>query len=290
METKQEPLVMNELKRKITSFSANKDELLKLFKKLEERNYAAGEIEVSNFKQMDQSKEEYEKSKEALKNSFKTQICVTGTDGEQIIGAISEVFNSPNFPDKLKSILVSSDSSFQFNYDIKPRNHFTLFIDFNKPQILDLSFLPSQATPNESNIYVRGFDATWVHGVFSEANNFIDRHSSKFTWIHRHSIYDLLVWLLGLPFGFWTVYNLSGLLDKVFGSLSQFLLSAVYVYVFLASLLIFRLAFHYARWVWPLVEYQSPKNEAYKHRITIVAIYIGLIGKLLYDLIKIILS
>jgi len=288
METKQEPLVRNELKRKITSFSANKDELLKLFKKLEERNYAAGDIEVSNFKQMDQSKEEYEKSKEALKNSFKTQICVAGTDGEQIIGAILEVFNSPNFPDKLKSILVSSDSLFQFNYGIKPRNNFTLFIDFNKPQILDFSFLPSQATPNESNICVTGFDATWVHGVFSEANNFIDRHSSKLTWIHRHSIYDLLLWLLGLPFGFWVVYNLSGFLDKVFGSLSQFIRSAVYVYVFLASLLIFRLAFHYARWVWPLVEYQSPKDKAYKHRITIVTIYIGLIGKLLYDLIKII--
>lgn len=288
--TKQEPMIMNELKRGIKSFSANKEELLRFFKKLEERNYTACDIEISNFKQLDQSSEDYEKNKEEIKNSFKTQINVNGTAGEQIIGDISDVFNSPNFPDKIKSILVSSSSSFQFKYGIKPRNHFALFIDFNKPQMLDFSFLPSQATPNESNICVTGFDASWVHGVFSEASSFIDQHSSKSTWIHKHSIYDLLVWCFGLPFGFWTTYKLSDFLNSIFGKFSIFVQNAAYVYVFLASLILFRLLFHYARWAWPLVEYRSPKNAALKHRISLSVIILGIVGDLIHDLLKAIFS
>ncbi|KKL48448.1 hypothetical protein LCGC14_2325400, partial [marine sediment metagenome] len=65
-----------------------------------------------------------------------------------------------------------------------------------------------------------------------------------------------------------------------------FVQNAAYVYVFLASLIFFRLLFHYARWVWPLVEYRSPRNAALKHRVTLGIITLGIVTTLIYDLVK----
>jgi hypothetical protein len=108
------------------------------------------------------------------------------------------------------------------------------------------------------------------------------------TWLHRHSIYDFLVWGLGLPFGFWMSYRFSGILTKIVGGFSSFVLNGSYVYVFFASLVIFRLLFHYARWVWPLVEHKSSKNKAIKHQIVLGTITLGLLTTFIVDLIKII--
>jgi hypothetical protein len=52
-------------------------------------------------------------------------------------------------------------------------------------------------------------------------------------------------------------------------------------------LVFFRLLFHYARWVWPLVEYQSSKNKSGKHQFAIVTIALGIASALIWDLIKI---
>ncbi len=286
MEQKQETLIRNRLTRKINSFSANKENLLKLFKILQDRSYAAGDIEVTHFKQMNQSDEEYEKNKETLKDAFELKLTVMSTDGQELWGSISDIFDSPNFPDDIKSIYVASDTALQVTYNWPTRNSFKLFLDFTRPKPLDLSFLPSQATPNESNITVEGYDATWVHGVFNEFNNFIDKYNAKLTWIHMHSIYDLLVWAMGLPFGFWVVYKLSPFLNNIFGTFSVFVQSASYVYIFLASLIGFRLLFHYARWIWPMVEYQSLKSTALKHRVTLGAIILGLVSSIIYDILK----
>jgi len=289
MEEKRESLVRNNLTRQIKSFSVEKGDLHQLFNILRERNNAAGDIELAKFKKMDQTDEVYEKNKKFLKESFELKLTVSGTDGRELYGSVSEIFDSPNFPDDLGSIFVSSDITLHTAYNLHARNYFQLLLDFNKPQVLDLSFLPSQATPNASNICVTGYNATWVHGLFNEFNNFIDKHPSRLPWIHRHSVYDLLLYIFGLPFGFWMTYKLSGILNKVFGTFSVFIQSASYVYVFFVSLVIFRLLFHYARWIWPLVEYQGGGNRALKHRITLVALALGIISGVIYDVIKFII-
>jgi hypothetical protein len=201
------------------------------------------------------------------------------------LGGISEIFDSTNFPDQLKSVYVNSEIPLKIiNY--YPRNSFELFLDFSKPELFNLSFIPSQATPNASNILVQGYDATWVHGVYNEFTNFIKKYPAKLTWLHKHSIYDFLVWVFGFPFGFWVTYRLSNILNEIFGKFSNFVQSASYVYVFLASLIIFRLLFDYARWVWPLVEYRSSANIGQKHRIIIGLITIGLVSAFIYDILK----
>lgn len=283
-----ETLLINSETKLIRSLCIGKDDLFKLCNLLQERNNAAGKIEIENFKQLNQTDEEYENSKKAIQKSFELKITARGIGGQELFGSISEVFGSPNFPDQLASFFVNSSTMFNVNYNIPPRNHFQLLLDFSRPHVLNLSFLPSQETPNTSNIEVRGFDPTWVHGVFHEVTNFVNEHPSQLTWIHKHSVYDFSLFILGIPFGFWMVYRLSSVLNKIFAGVSVFVQNASYVYVFLISLFIWRIIFHYARWIWPLVEYQSPKSKATKHRVALIAICLGIIASVIYDVIKVV--
>jgi hypothetical protein len=283
---KQKPLVRNRLTWKIISFSGDKDNLNKLFQVLEERCHAAAEIEVNNFEQRDQPPDIYEQNKKTIREGFELKITVTSLDGKELWGGVSDIFDSPNFPDQIKSIYVNSEIPLKTIHNYSPRNSFEIFIDFSKPELFNLSLMPSQETPNASNIIVHGLDATWVHGLFNEFCNFIKEHPGKLKCLHKHSIYDLLVWGFGLPLSFWVSYKLSNIINAIFGKFSIFVQNAAYVYVFFVSLTLFRLLFHYARWVWPLIEYRSSKNKAQKHRIILGTITLGLVSKFIYDILK----
>ena len=286
MKDKQESIISTKLTRQIRSFSSGKDDLHKLFKILKERNDSARDIEVANFKQVDQTAEEYEENRQLLYDSFELKITINGSDGSQLYGSVSEIFESPNFPDRIQSIYLNSATVFQVRWNFLPRNRFELLLDFSKPRMLDFSFLPSQATPNPSAFAVSGYDKTWVHGVFNEVSAFIDNHHARGAWMHKHSVYDLLLYAIGLPFAFWVVYKSSGYVTRVFGGFSEFVKAACYVYIFLASLIVLRVLFHYARWLWPLLDYQTTSDKAAKHRVFLGAIVIGLITMFIYDLVK----
>jgi len=279
-------LLLNSESKLIRSLSIEKGDLLRLCNLLREINDAAGKIEIESFAQMDLSDEEYKERKRILQESFELRITVVGSDGQELFGTISEVFNSPNFPDQFTSIFISSDTVFSVRYKFQPRNYFHILFDFSKPPVLDMSFLPSVATPNTSSITVRGYNSIWVNGVFHEVNSFINKHPSKFNLIHKNSIYDFSLFIFGFPFGFWIVYRLSGVLNKIFAGISVIVQSASYVYVFLISLFIWRIIFHYARWIWPLVEYQNQKSKSAKHRNILIVICLGITAAVIYDIIK----
>lgn len=211
---------------------------------------------------------------------------MTGVDGRELLGPVEDTLRSSNFPEDLKSVFVSSDSILEGTYNYHPRNSVRLFLDFSRPDLLDFSVPPSRSTPNGSQVEVGGYDSTWVHGVFNEVNAFVRDHPLRMNWVHKNGIYDLLVWLIGLPLGFWLCYRLSASLNQLWGSQSTFLLSASYVYIVLLVLFGTRLLFGYVRWVLPLVQYQSPRNEALKHQIILGAIIVGLVSTIIWDVIK----
>jgi hypothetical protein len=62
--------------------------------------------------------------------------------------------------------------------------------------------------------------------------------------------------------------------------------SALYVYLFFISLSLLRVAFHYARWIWPLTEYRSSKNKSMKHKAVFAAICSSIGLRVLYDILK----
>lgn len=286
MDSIKQPRINNRLKMDVVSLSLDKEDLKKFCDILQERSNSAADIEVGLFEQREQTDAQYKANKEIIKNSFELKITISGKNGEELWGTIKEVFSSVNFPDEVKSLFVDSESTLRHVHNYIPNNSFKIFMDFNKPKIFDLSLLPSRSTPNESNIEVKGYDATWVNGVFSEIKKFINERSSTLSIVHAHSIYDILLWVLGLPASFWVCNKLSSQIESAFAPDNTFATSALYVYAFIATLFVFRVLFHYLRWVCPLVEYRSKGNKILVHRAILAVLCLGWFGQFIYDMAK----
>lgn len=277
-------LLINRLTKSITSFSVNKIDLKRLLDILQVRSYSACDIEcihVTNIVTPDN----IEKSKEDLKECSLLIITITGFDNIELTGPVEEIFNSVSFPERIKSLYLNSEIPYRSKFNYYPRNHFELLLDFSKPDIFDFSFQPSDKTPNGSRFKVQGYDNTWVNGVFYEINLFFQNNPAKFSRIHRSSFYDFLVWFFGIPFGFWVCSKISTYVEA---SLVQniFLKNAVYLYMFLISLFLIRIIFHYSRWVYPMIEFKTDKERSLIHRGILYSLLLGVIGSLLYDIFK----
>lgn len=286
MESTRQPRINNRQTMDVSSLSLDKDDLRRFCDILQERANSAAEIEVGLFQKNEQTDVQYEANQQTIRDSFQLKITISGKDGEELWGSIEDVFESANFPEQVKSLYVDSESTLRHVHNYYPHNSFKIFLDFGKPKIFDLSLMPSHGTPNESNIEVKGYDATWVNGVFSEIKKFIDDRSSTLSIVHSHSVYDILLWILGFPLSFWVCYKFSEKIESLFGVSNAFATSALYLYAFIATLFVFRVLFHYLRWVCPLVEYRSKGNRMLAHRALFVILSVGWFGQFLYDLAK----
>ncbi|NQS88613.1 hypothetical protein HQ584_02325 [Patescibacteria group bacterium] len=274
------------LSQAIRSFSIDKQDLRKLCNILQERSTAAGVIELEKYKKGGgQSEEGYEKDKKLMEEAFELKITISGSNGAELYGTIDEVFDSPNFPDKINSFYVNSESTLRGVYNWYPRNSFDLLLDFTKLKVFDFSLMPSQFTPNNSTFRVQGYEATWANGVFHEITNFINEKKAILSLVHNHSIYDILVWILGLPLAFWACGKTSKLIES-FSVFNVFIRNAIYVYIFFAMLLIFRILFHYLRWITPLVEFKYKNSKVILHRCIFGAILLAVLSSVVYDILK----
>lgn len=286
VETSKQPKIQNRQKMKVSSLSLDKEDMRKLCDILQERANSAATIEVNLFQKNNQTDEEYENNKKTLRESFELKVTIAGSAGEELWGSIEDVFNSVNFPEQVNSLYIDSESTLRHVHNYYPNNSFKIFLDFSKPKIFDLSFMPSHGTPNESEVEVKGYDATWVNGVFTEMKKFIDARGSTLSLVHNHSIYDILLWVLGFPLSFWVCSKASPYIGSSFGNGNPFITSALYLYAFVATLFLFRILFHYLRWVCPLVEYRGKGNSMLYHRALFGMLSIGWVGQFVYDTVK----
>lgn len=277
--------------KQIRSYSTDKAELRNLLEILQERAYAAYDIEVRHLYKIEQQNEGgLQEAKEDLREGFRLFITLSGADGTKLIGNIEEIFDSPNFPEDVKDIYFDTGTLLQNRHNYYPRNRIVLVIDFARPPVLNFSILPSLATDNESSITVNGKDVTWVNGVFQEILSHVSHHPSTLPWLHRHSVYDLLVWVFGLPLAFWICSKISHSIENNLHMYSPFLRSALYVYIFMLSLNLLRVAFHYARWIWPLTEFRCSRNRSLKHKAVFFAICTGIASTIICDFIKLLVE
>lgn len=276
-------VVRNKLSKKIASLSFDKDDLRRLLNILQARAKKASEIEYERF--VENKAERLDDIKNELEACAILKITIVGFHSEELFGTIDEVFDSISFPEAVKTIYVNSDLIYRSTYKYAPENSFQLFIDFSKPKVFDFSFQPSERTPNESEFIVQGADTSWVNGVFYEIDAYINSRKSKFSEIHKGSIYDFLVLFFGIPFGFYTCYQVLLLNINIFDA-NPFFQNIVLTYCFLLSLFILRILFHYFRWVYPMIEYKSKKDRSIAHQAALLSISLGIIGKVLFDMIK----
>ena len=288
MEQQNQAILTTELSEQITACAFSKADLQALCEKLQESSYEAADEEISHYNPIDRSPEQIRADKESLRLGFELQVAVRGIDDKVVDGTIPVVFNSPRFPDKVKSLYINSELNLRNLYNWFPRNRFELLLDFAKPGF-NLSLSPSGSTPNGSNILVSGRNETWVNGVYHAVMEFVKNRKTRRKFFHRHSVYDLLLACVSLPFAFSIAAKLSGVINSLFGQHSGILKSAAYVYVFYVLLLLFRILFDYARWIFPIVEYKESTNTAQKHRAILTIIALGILGNFIYDVIKLLL-
>lgn len=286
MEQQNQAILTTELSEQITACAFSKVDLQALCEKLQESSYEAAEEEISHYNPIDRPPEQILADKESLRLGFELQVAVRGIDDKVVDGTIPVVFNSPRFPDKVKSLYINSELDLRNLYNWFPRNRFELLLDFAKPEF-NLSLSPSGSTPNASKILVSGRNETWVNGVYHAVIEFVKNRKTRRQFFHRHSVYDLLLACVSLPFAFSIASKLSGLINDLFGEHSGILKSAAYVYVFYFSVLLFRILFDYARWIFPIVEYKESTDTAQKHRAILAAIILGVLGNFIYDVFKI---
>lgn len=276
-------ILRTELAKAINSLSFEKDELKKILTVLQTKANEACKIESDFLLTLNDLKGDIDIMKENLSKCSLLKVTIKGTKGEDLFGSVEEVFEANIFPDKIQSVYVNSEIPYVGQFSYHPRNFFQLFIDFSKPKIFDFSIQPSEKTPNNSHFKVEGYDATWVNGVFSELDKFFLNKRIKF--IHRTSAYDIIVWLIGIPFAFWCCFKLSPFINNFFIR-NTFLLSALFVYVFIASLLAIRMLFHYFRWVYPMIAFRNKNDKSIMHQSILYTITVGMFGKFLYDICK----
>ena len=290
MEQQNQAILTTELSQQITACAFSREDLKKLCEILQESSNAAAKEEIDHYTPLDRPPEQIRSDITLLKLGFELKVTVQGIDDQRVYGTISDVFNSPRFPDKVKNLYIDSAQYLRDFQNWYPRNRFELLLDFTKPELFNLSLSPSISTPNASHVLVTGLNSDWVNGVYRKVTDFIEQRRTHRQFFHRHSIYDLLLPCGCFPFAFSIAYKFSGLINNRFSGILQ---SVVYVYLFYLSLLSFRILFDYARWIFPIVEYKGvtntgQKDPAQKHRVFLYALFFAVFGNFLYDVIKIV--
>lgn len=235
MEQQNRAILTTELSEQITACAFTKEDLKTLCEILQESSRAAAEEEISYYAPLDRLAEQILADKKLLRSEFELKVTVRGTDENVLFGTIPVVFNSPRFPEKVKSLYIDSAQDLRNLYNWDPRNSFELLLDFTKPELFNLSLSPSISTPNASHIFVTGLNSDWVSGVYRKVTDFIKERRTQRRFLHRHSVYDALILCLGLPFVFYIAYKFSGWINSIFGEVSEIVKSAAYVYVFFLS-------------------------------------------------------
>jgi hypothetical protein len=238
------------------------------------------------FQQSTESDADFVARKLRVQNAFVTSVTVTARNDEKLTGNSAELFDAVNFPTDLRSIFYSTQSVPQAVLSHLPEDRVTLFLDFSQPPILDFGKLPTFATVNESNFEIAATDESWFVLSKTRLSDFFRERRSGYDWIHGAGVYDVLLYVFGLPLGIWGCVKLGNVFPSI-DNLTAIPRSLVYGYTFLLSLIVFRVAFSYCRWVLPKVEIEtSLRRSPFRNRGAWIVVLGALFWPGLYDVVK----
>ena len=265
-----------------------REDLARLYRIINDRQTEYGQTFVNQVLAQTpaESQEEFQARKDRVANSFVTTVNVTGSNNEIVSGSGEHFLASGNIPDNILTVFyttIAGPNAVGITREFL-QNRATLMLDFSRPTILDFTKLPTFATPNTSNFEIVASSEAWFTTLNTRLTQLFDERRTGFNWLHRQGIYDLLLFIVGLPFALWIDYRFSPIIDKL--KLATVLTVGLYVYLFFAGLFIFRGIFTYSRWVFPKVEIQSESSPPLRHRAVWAAIMIAVFGVAVSDAIK----
>jgi hypothetical protein len=238
------------------------------------------------FQMQGESDSDYAARRQRVFDAFVTSVSITEIHGDEVHGNSEAFFDSPNIPEKIRNVFMSTASVPQAILGKTPLCNIEVLLDFSQPSMLNFSGLPTLPTPNGSNFAISADDESWSTSASAKLGQFFDERKTTYDWLHRAGIYDALLVLLGIPLCLWAVFRVSDVLDKTKVALPSLLTNAIYIYVFILALYVFRILFSYTRWIFPKVELDSDlKSSPLRHRGLWAAIIVPLVVGILYDVI-----
>ncbi len=263
----------------LRGFTVSREELAGFYTKLQGKLDEAAELEIQNVnRRPNQTDAEFEGLKSEIRNAYKIHVTIEKPGEGTISYDSADIFNPDKFPDRVASVKFDSGFKFEAIAKVGPRNRFQILFDFSKPAAFDTTVFPTHATPNNSNSNIFGQDDTWIDSVRVIIMDFIKNRKNGRSFIHRQSIYDFLLLFPGLALVFWFIFRIGSYADVFLGGRPDILTYAFYVYLFFMFLMLFRLTFHYIRWVWPLNVLAGQRDSASKHRVILGLIGVTVLG------------
>jgi hypothetical protein len=232
---------------------------------------------------------------ETLKEGFQLNVLIKyktkdgkehTTNGDSTILSNKEVFHTNN---ELISLYINS-SIFLKSHHYYPRNSIEIFIDFKRPNIFDFSLTPYEKTFNASNFSVSGADPIWSEGLYDKLINFFKTYKKRFYFIHGNGVYDIFLWTLVIPIIFWIINKLNPTISNLTSQWPAVPTSALYIYLFVISLFLFRTVFDYARWIKPPVEYVKNNTSRTSSQWIVIGAIGSIVGLFVIDMTKLIFN
>ena len=217
------------------------------------------------------------------KQAFQIAINILGRDGESLFGYGTDPFDSPNIPDPIQSIGIDNTVAYKAIAERVPTNMFSLIMDFSKPPLIDANNPVSSPTHNFSIFIVEGERDAWVASIHQAVMDILGKRSNRRNFIHAAFVYDIGLFVLGFPVGFYLCWRLSEVITKYFDSISSFLSVAAYIYIVFLVVSVYRVLFGYTKWAFPTVELTSNESRSKLHRKFWYAIIVGVVASAIYD-------
>jgi hypothetical protein len=264
-----------------------REDLARLYRIINDRQIEYGQMLLNRLAQQPHETEaQFQERRTRVANAFVTTVNVTGSNNEIVSGSGEHFLASENIPDRIVTVFyttLAGPNAIGITREFL-QNRATLMLDFSRPTILDFSKLPTFATFNNSNFDISASSEAWFTTLNTRLTQLFDERRTGFNWLHQPGVYDLLLFIVGLPFALWIDYRCSPIIDKF--QLPTVLASGLYVYLFIAGLFIFRGIFTYSRWVFPKIEIQSEASPPLRHRAVWLAIMVAVFGGAVWDAVK----
>jgi hypothetical protein len=230
-----------------------------------------------------QTEEEFAAGLELTKSLGIVTVAMEGMDGEQIVYSSAQALEEAALPHRLKQITFDSAAAIQ-QHNVTPKNRFSVRLDFTEPPGFNVYNPWDQPTPNNSRIEVIGPDQTWVTGVFESTTRFFQNRRRRRGWLHSATTFTLLQYAIGFPAALWIVYRLDSSGFRRLVEIHSAVKGAIYVYVFLMALLVFRVIIGGFRWLFPIIELEGTRTRAV--RVVVGTVFGSIFLSLVYDVLK----
>lgn len=267
------------------------DEIKLFYRELSKINADFGRAIISDLeREKDLSDEEWDARKSfLLRDAFCLTVSINGGKDAKFYGESEEIFSSSDLPQPIKTIFFTNINSWRRNAnDTLPRNRIEVFLDFEKPALVDPSPLVSDPTPNNSNVTVTASDMTYYRAVQHLVATCLLSKRTRYEFLHRPFVYDLGMWAIILPTALILFTSFAERMIPLGSKLEPYRW-ALLAYLTGLALILYRVFVGYTKWAFPVNVLADNKDGAWRHRAAIGGIFLLLVYKCTDVLLNVIL-